>query len=67
MFPLIPLPIKEAISAKVTPIKNHPKFPLIPLPIKEAIPWVFGLPSYYVYEFPLIPLPIKEAIQSCNV
>ena len=38
MFPLIPLPIKEAIGAKqVQTILVSHLFPLIPLPIKEAI------------------------------
>ena len=38
-FPLIPLPIKEAISPDdVCQVSNSlPPFPLIPLPIKEAI------------------------------
>jgi len=38
VFPLIPLPIIEAISKKNAPaLKVEKKFPLIPLPIIEAI------------------------------
>ncbi len=39
MFPLIPLPIKEAVAALVNAHKDLliVKFPLIPLPIKEAV------------------------------
>ncbi len=37
-FPLIPLPIKEAIkSYYVHKLRHSGLFPLIPLPIKEAI------------------------------
>ena len=36
-FPLIPLPIKEAIIPFKKSQTLQPKFPLIPLPIKEAI------------------------------
>ncbi len=39
-FPLIPLPIKEAIHIKAKVVKSDLvilPFPLIPLPIKEAI------------------------------
>jgi len=37
MFPLIPLPIIEAILRKKIRALRDPKFPLIPLPIIEAI------------------------------
>jgi|694.fasta_scaffold88024_3 hypothetical protein len=37
-FPLIPLPIKEAIVPSIVVADETPEgFPLIPLPIKEAI------------------------------
>ncbi len=36
-FPLIPLPIKEAVSVKPELTLSCLKFPLIPLPIKEAV------------------------------
>ena len=42
-FPLIPLPIKEAIQGCLggcDSISEPIKFPLIPLPIKEAIFWL---------------------------
>ena len=64
-FPLIPLPIKEAIKAgENNTARQLLEFPLIPLPIKEAIE--IDLYECLDYElFPLIPLPIKEAIQPC--
>ncbi len=38
MFPLIPLPIKEAVSLGVNlGVSSGLPFPLIPLPIKEAV------------------------------
>jgi len=37
MFPLIPLPIIEAISTKHKEHQPAVRFPLIPLPIIEAI------------------------------
>ena len=36
-FPLIPLPIKEAIKVEKKEERKVQEFPLIPLPIKEAI------------------------------
>ncbi len=38
-FPLIPLPIKEAVSEFGFGYGAIVKFPLIPLPIKEAVYW----------------------------
>ena len=62
-FPLIPLPIKEAIHPDCggNAADFNTLFPLIPLPIKEAIGNLLGLYSSLAM-FPLIPLPIKEAI-----
>ena len=64
MFPLIPLPIKEAImdvkAQSYIIVKSL--FPLIPLPIKEAMSTERIEPDPTVIMFPLIPLPIKEAI-----
>ena len=37
LFPLIPLPIKEAIPQVLLEAQKLRGFPLIPLPIKEAI------------------------------
>ncbi len=51
-FPLIPLPIKEAVLQYRTS-RGYESFPLIPLPIKEVADDA---------KFPLIPLPIKEAV-----
>ena len=42
MFPLIPLPIKEAIPVLTLFIDYTMRFPLIPLPIKEAIPVILN-------------------------
>ena len=66
MFPLIPLPIKEAIFIlqrrcyQLERIRRE--FPLIPLPIKEAICLQYLKVELIGLLFPLIPLPIKEAI-----
>jgi hypothetical protein len=38
MFPLIPLPVKEATSGAICCDVPALKFPLIPLPVKEATP-----------------------------
>ena len=64
MFPLIPLPIKEAIfhQEKLGTDFTHDAFPLIPLPIKEAIAIAKAIAVLPIAGFPLIPLPIKEAI-----
>jgi hypothetical protein len=44
VFPLIPLPIKEAMM--INPFQpqliREVRFPLIPLPIKEAIPVILN-------------------------
>ncbi len=38
MFPLIPLPVKEAVRIKMEFLPpNIEAFPLIPLPVKEAV------------------------------
>ncbi len=38
MFPLIPLPIKEAVEGTIPWYERQLlEFPLIPLPIKEAV------------------------------
>jgi len=63
-FPLIPLPIIEAIftiiiQASISVIT----FPLIPLPIIEAILLLKQIrQNEGLLKFPLIPLPIIEAI-----
>ena len=43
-FPLIPLPIKEAIKSGAMKAAIVLTFPLIPLPIKEAISLYLHLP-----------------------
>ncbi len=62
-FPLIPLPIKEAVLKEGETLQDvKAEFPLIPLPIKEAV--ICLTISYTVAQkFPLIPLPIKEAVR----
>ncbi len=63
-FPLIPLPIKEAVHFLEgdLPSLEKNKFPLIPLPIKEAVFLRFYMEEEDWVKFPLIPLPIKEAV-----
>ncbi len=63
MFPLIPLPIKEAVQEeqRVFRLTGGLEFPLIPLPIKEAVSVLAGSLKLDI-GFPLIPLPIKEAV-----
>jgi len=63
-FPLIPLPIIEAIKKNQRNImsKNFDLFPLIPLPIIEAMKVGSATGLYSTNPFPLIPLPIIEAI-----
>jgi len=64
-FPLIPLPIIEAIWLVQILGEFGGKFPLIPLPIIEAIWTKERCRQRYVEGddwFPLIPLPIIEAI-----
>jgi hypothetical protein len=65
MFPLIPLPIREAVpTGYFSPKRNSLlyKFPLIPLPIREAVPPAVKKDDRTGLEFPLIPLPIREAV-----
>ncbi len=65
-FPLIPLPIKEAVwDGHVTQLHDirDMEFPLIPLPIKEAVPASGDPDAGDTIKFPLIPLPIKEAVK----
>ncbi len=63
MFPLIPLPIIEAIVETEVGIFAVNVFPLIPLPIIEAMEEQLVCSIGQDIEFPLIPLPIIEAIQ----
>ncbi len=62
LFPLIPLPIKEAVALEeAAEYRLAYEFPLIPLPIKEAVHSI-SRRSFLPDKFPLIPLPIKEAV-----
>ena len=63
MFPLIPLPNKEATGFHVNFLTIEVKlFPLIPLPNKEATNIIPSLSTTGAKRlFPLIPLPNKEA------
>jgi len=63
LFPLIPLPIIEAIiKAACEVFSAVMEFPLIPLPIIEAIREEILGRQNRRRRFPLIPLPIIEAI-----
>ena len=65
MFPLIPLPNKEATNESLVNEDEALEFPLIPLPNKEAT-WINVNKDnpQETWKFPLIPLPNKEATES---
>ena len=68
MFPLIPLPIKEAVAqqAAFQASQESNVVSINSTSYKGSGLRTPALDGSY-YEFPLIPLPIKEAVSNCAV